>query len=633
MNTFTILITLLKKHLKSFLNSSIILDTSTANLISKLLRLLLSNVYFQVALLCFFSAPQVNALVTTNHVQVTPSNKVISERALTEQDIDAMLNKANNLRSSNNPVSKSLLDKLKKQAFLTVEQRHYLTYLTAIQLGFQGDYQQVEPLLLSLIESDASNTLKYRATYSLINLYTEQKRWRDGLKQVDTLSKIDFKITRYYKQLGLMTVIDFYIKLEQYDLAYQYSLQVLKDSISPRNICISKKLQLEVKLKSNSLLLKEADFFEGIDACKDINEAIFLGYIRLYQATKYLQGKLTNKALNAVQPYIEKINATNYNPLISSSYRLLAEVFWQKNQIAKAKKYAIKAKMLFKESSSLKDRKKVYKILFQAAQLEGNFHQALEYHKLYDAVNSELIITTQEKHLTFQLVQHKDIENNNKISLLNKTNIFLKTQHEIAQEKEQTIILIVMILVGLLTLGSSWVYNSWLTQQKLKQLANIDHLTGVNSRGHFFELANMLLKEQKIYQHPLSCIIFDLDHFKLLNDTYGHPFGDQVIQKVAKIMSDYVPKDAVLGRLGGEEFAIVSNELSWEKSCSLVEKIRTAIEQTDIQHDSGEDVQFTISAGLAKYHNALSSLDELLKQADEALYQAKGAGRNRSVFR
>lgn len=82
--------------------------------------------------------------------------------------------------------------------------------------------------------------------------------------------------------------------------------------------------------------------------------------------------------------------------------------------------------------------------------------------------------------------------------------------------------------------------------------------------------------------------MLDIDKFKDINDSYGHPFGDRVIQKVAEIMSTNVPDGAILGRLGGEEFAIVSYNLSWEDNCSLVETIRKLIAKATVKHESGK---------------------------------------------
>ncbi|WP_170309633.1 GGDEF domain-containing protein [Litorilituus lipolyticus] len=592
----------------------------------------------KVAILCFFALFHSHSFAANNSAQSNILNKQgltektlpVSEHALTKQDISLMLNRADKLRSSNNAISRQILEKLKKQAFLTLEQRNFLTYLTAIQAGFEGDYSQIELLLTTVIKSEASDLLKYRANYSLINLYTEQERWRDGLKQVETLLNIESNIEQHYRRLALMAVTEFYIQLEQYSLAYKYSLQVIKESTSPRNICIAKQLQVAVKLKSSSPLLKEDEVVDAINACEQINEQIFLGYIRLYQGEMYLNDALTSKAINATLPYIEDIVATNYYPLIGNSYRLIAEIYWQQKQYRKAKNYAFKAQEYFQVDTSLKDKKAIFYLLFQLSELEEDYIQAFEYHKLYDEANSELIKNTQEKHLVFQLVQHNDLANKNKIAQLNKTNTFLKTQHEITLEKEQTIILIVMILVGLLTLGSSWVYNSWLTQQKLRQIANFDSLTGATSRGHFFELAELLLQEQVKFKQDLSCIIFDLDHFKQINDTYGHAIGDKVLTAVATVCQEQLRHQDLLGRLGGEEFAIILPDFNLTMAEDVANRCRIAIHNLDYQ-SLGLESAITASFGVSDKDISGENLTDLLADADSAMYSSKQHGRNCTV--
>lgn len=174
-------------------------------------------------------------------------------------------------------------------------------------------------------------------------------------------------------------------------------------------------------------------------------------------------------------------------------------------------------------------------------------------------------------------------------------------------------------------------------QLKVKELINhldfissYDEMTGIYNRRKFFELS-----EKKFVQNKsdLYAVMIDIDKFKNINDNYGHPMGDNVIKLVAKTISKQLSDDAIFGRLGGEEFAIVCNYSSSSGVVENIEKIREAIENLEIISDNGDSIKFTISEGVAKASQETKNLDELLKYADMSLYEAKGLGRNRVIFR
>lgn len=163
----------------------------------------------------------------------------------------------------------------------------------------------------------------------------------------------------------------------------------------------------------------------------------------------------------------------------------------------------------------------------------------------------------------------------------------------------------------------------------LEQLSSYDQMTGIYNRRKFFECAEALF----LQEGPHVCgMMMDIDKFKDINDSFGHPVGDKVIKQVAQCISNSLPDHAVLGRIGGEEFAVFMN-FPWQQACDLLEDIRVAVSQISIDTDQGQTIQFTLSGGLARVNSHHTSVEQVLQIADEALYEAKGAGRNKSIFR
>jgi len=161
-------------------------------------------------------------------------------------------------------------------------------------------------------------------------------------------------------------------------------------------------------------------------------------------------------------------------------------------------------------------------------------------------------------------------------------------------------------------------------EQQLREYAENDALTGVLNRRKFYEILEQEQERALRYARSLSLIMFDIDHFKAVNDTYGHAAGDAVLKRTASVVADNIRKSDILGRIGGEEFAILATETAIESALALAEKIRSALEKTD--HDTVGII--TVSIGVSAYDMGLS-MDEFVRRADESLYAAKNSGRNR----
>ena len=163
----------------------------------------------------------------------------------------------------------------------------------------------------------------------------------------------------------------------------------------------------------------------------------------------------------------------------------------------------------------------------------------------------------------------------------------------------------------------------------LSELAYQDSMTGLLNHKSIIELVTFQQKTAKRYQHPFSIIMLDIDYFKSINDSFGHPAGDQVIISVAKILQNSIRESDVCGRYGGEEFLISLSEADGEHAFELAERIRQSIMKLELSDIAKQQV--TASFGIATFNPAINQNLEsplLIKRADSALYQAKMAGRN-----
>ncbi len=172
-----------------------------------------------------------------------------------------------------------------------------------------------------------------------------------------------------------------------------------------------------------------------------------------------------------------------------------------------------------------------------------------------------------------------------------------------------------------------WVKYNESMQEELKMLATMDELTGMLNRRAFLQGANILYENSRRYGRGLYAVLVDIDHFKDINDTYGHPFGDEVLKRFGEILIKGIRKSDIAARWGGEEFIILLQEVKGEDSIAIAEKIRGDIERLEIPFGD-KKVRLTASFGIAGLRDGDTDMEELIGRADEALYAAKHAGRN-----
>ncbi|MEC4813544.1 MAG: diguanylate cyclase, partial [Scytonema sp. PMC 1069.18] len=166
--------------------------------------------------------------------------------------------------------------------------------------------------------------------------------------------------------------------------------------------------------------------------------------------------------------------------------------------------------------------------------------------------------------------------------------------------------------------------------QELERLATTDPLTGVLNRRHLFTLVEQELNRAQRYDSIFSILILDIDHFKKINDTYGHAVGDQILKVMAQTVLNSLRKVDFFGRFGGEEFVAFLPETNIDAAIMVAERIRDRVKAIALPVQE-QLVSMTVSIGVAHYQLGDETVDVIIQRADKALYQAKHQGRNRVV--
>jgi diguanylate cyclase (GGDEF)-like protein len=169
-------------------------------------------------------------------------------------------------------------------------------------------------------------------------------------------------------------------------------------------------------------------------------------------------------------------------------------------------------------------------------------------------------------------------------------------------------------------------------REKMLDAALRDGLTGAFNKGHFNQQLPIEIAYARRHATPLSMLMFDVDHFKKVNDTFGHPAGDYVLATLGEMVQGMTRTEDLFARVGGEEFAILCRGVGANQSLALGERLRSTVETFSFVHQ-GRRFRVTISVGVAAWFDQPDSGTQLVADADEALYKAKNSGRNRVVVR
>jgi diguanylate cyclase (GGDEF)-like protein/PAS domain S-box-containing protein len=173
--------------------------------------------------------------------------------------------------------------------------------------------------------------------------------------------------------------------------------------------------------------------------------------------------------------------------------------------------------------------------------------------------------------------------------------------------------------------------NNARLHEEMQKLAITDALTGLYNRRGFFELGQREVERSRRFNRALVAIMMDVDRFKFINDLYGHPVGDRVLQAVAKRCAENLRRIDLLGRFGGDEFTLLLPETDIYRARGVAERLRHAVAVEPVETDRGL-VEVTVSLGIARATSSTPDLEVLIGRADAAMYLAKQAGRNRVEF-
>lgn len=519
------------------------------------------------------------------------------------------------------------LDLLKEHA--TQEQQEQLQYLGAYSKGFAGQFEQSIQQARYLFENSENVEMRYRAGMLVANAQAMTRQFADGMRQLElTMQMIDHVRNPEVRHQGFGVAALMYNHAGQYQRSLEYSERILAESPNERTTCFARQTRLESLFKLERLPSNDQEIVSAIEHCLGQSELVVANTIRTMLARRWAGQGQVDQAIDLLRWHIPEIEALNYPYLIGDARALLAELLLSRGDVGAAGDHASRVASHRESLMGSLPLATAYRVLYNIAESRGDTTAALEAYRNYAEADKAYLNEVKARELAYQSVRLETEQMNQQIERLNQQNELLRLQQEVDQRSSMNSRLLVLLLLLVVAFVMLWAYRIKRVQVSLKALAETDTLTGAASRYHFTQTCEAILAQHRRDGWEAALIMFDLDHFKQVNDRHGHAAGDWVLQQVGRVCGSVCRPEDLLARVGGEEFAVLAPQLDLLSAVRLAENLRIAIMAIDTR-GTGHDFQVTASFGVATTSVHGHDLNRLLSQADHAMYQAKSQGRNR----
>ena len=544
----------------------------------------------------------------------------------------SLLTRAEQTRSSDPVVFRAALAELNARASsATPLEQQRLLYLDAYADAIGGDIDRSILEANRLFDTSTDIGLKFRAASLLVNNYALNGHYNDGLRQLEQaflmVDRISDPALREHLFISAATL---YNQIGQYQLAKHYAELVIANPSSGRSLCFAGYYKFDALQKLGELPADDAPLLQAVQNCADKKETMMANLVRVTLARKWVKEGQVDKAVAMLKSHLAEAEATRYPRVIAEVRSLLADLAFARGDIgaaeANAKATALQGAHISNTPPVVSALLTLYKIADQRRQPV----EALAAYKRYAEAERGYLEEVKARELAFHLVRQEERQKNQQIELLDRQNKLLQLQQRVEQQKADNSRLL-MLFFGILTLlVALWAYRTKRVQVSMRRMAQTDALTGICNRHHFTAQAEQTLAQCARSGKQVALIMLDLDHFKSINDSYGHVTGDWVLKEVAKACGALCRQVDHFGRLGGEEFAILLNGCDLKAATRVAEDCRVRVAQLR-SADSGFNFRITASFGVTCSRMADYDLDKLLSQADQMLYRAKREGRDRVI--
>jgi diguanylate cyclase (GGDEF)-like protein len=553
---------------------------------------------------------------------------LLSARPALATSFSDTLAEADRIRSSQPAQFDALLRRLDaRKTTATDSERRHLRLLQDYRHVLHGDYAVAMSDLSSLFDEAPEPELKYRAALLIANTTGITRDFLTGLRYLNRATELGGRVSGPTRDLGDEVAGSIFVQFDQPRLALQHAQALLDRDAAPRSRCIAEQVRFDAKFAIDGSF-DVGHLPDALRECDALREAIPINLIRNTLARYWAKQGRRHDAIALLERSLPDVQRTGYTRLIAGHNSLLAQLYLSDGKLDEATTHAASVVASSVKSSASLPEVTAQHVLYEVALRRGQLDAALRHYRAYAEADKAYLDDVRAREYAFRVTQYEVTQKNQSIQLLSNQNQVLRLQQEAARASAWNFRLIIALLAVLTGSFAYWTWRARRTHGALRTLADTDGLTGLSNRRHFRARSEAMLAQCAQRQRPVTVLLFDLDHFKQINDQCGHSSGDWVLREVARVGRLHCREGDLFGRIGGEEFAMTLVDCEVHDALGIAEACRRAIAAIDAGV-AGCGLPVAASIGVVGSRQSGYDYEALIAHADAAMYRSKVGGRNR----
>jgi len=512
-------------------------------------------------------------------------------------------------------------------------QQARFTLLKARAAALDDRLDEALDLLESVLarRSEIDSVLELRALNLITNLLVIDDRFDSGFHYFrQALALAPMVESAETRAVTYIVAADFHNRIGEHATAVEFANQALSQverESAPRVHCMALQRRGHARLALDRVNLAIEDYRSSIELCQSIPDLNFSGVSRIGLARGLRLQDRRDQAEVSLRAAIEELGRGGFSEGELEARCLLAELLLERGGVEESERILAPTLEWMDSAGSHAIRAAAMRLHARLASIRDDLEA--EYRFMRQAITFEKRQSRRIRQMRFKLLMsaHGDRERERELELLRSSNALAELARENRQEQELALtyggfgatVAGVLLLALLVKVARD--------RKRFQHLSQRDGLTGLFNHTRFFELAQQSFQRARQTAEPFSLIVADVDLFKQVNDEYGHLVGDRVLARVGARLRSAFGHDAIIGRLGGEEFGVALIDCDIDTTVARIEHFRATLNR---QRADDADPSITMSFGVAELARE-PSLDVLYAHADQALYDAKDAGRNRVI--
>lgn len=491
------------------------------------------------------------------------------------------------------------------------------------------DHRDAEQAFNEALALEPPSGMEYRALSSLTNLYFIEGEYGKAFTLGIRLGDVKYAaIESDDLARGKIVIANALIDAGLYLQADQTLNSVDVGALRPRMACVAHLVRIQLVYKRGQGGAPTDDVMSSIKQCREQGQNLY-ALLSLYWVSQMLaDAGEPESARDILEADSESVSRLGYRSLQALWLAAQSQTALMLGDVEASIEAGQQALLMEDASSALDVELTVHDALAKAYEMAGDPARSLRHTRSFHQAYSRAHDRQLSSATAYHAAQMQEAQRVQEIELLNQQKALLELENALARAETENARLNLLIAIGVVLIVSVLAYRAIASQRKLKDQVRYDNLTRLFSRDHFMRHLVATVERAETRGEDLGYVLFDLDRFKRINDSFGHPTGDWVLGKVAEAARTSLRKSDAIGRIGGEEFAILLPECGIDRAQDIAEEVRARIAAIDTRR-SGHEFRVSASFGVTSAFRSGYVIRRIIADADKALYRSKKEGRDR----